>query len=273
MSTIRDALDTLAEKVGAGADASNAFTIADKIDAITAAVSTPSNSKDIADAVEKFGDAMPTYEAEYDLLTAEPADWSTKYYNYFYKDGSDYLSVTLVDRYDVTTEEPSDWETNYGDYFTKSGDVYSPVEGETSSNLVTIYDSGSSHAINSDGRILSGTPGYVVYTGSVNGETEYTVSVSSTTARTIRIAEYNASDELISFLYESSGQSESELNMTVTTSANATTIKMQTSNDASTVSVTTLEAPTWVSSTYYSYFGKVVPTFVTNTYYKKDSWQ
>lgn len=131
MSTIRDALDTLAEKVGAGADASNAFTIADKIDAITAAVSTPSNSNDIAEAVEKFGDAMPTYEAEYDLLTAEPDDWETKYYNYFYKDGSDYLAVTKVPEYDVTTEEPADWATNYTDYYTKDGSVYTPVTGET----------------------------------------------------------------------------------------------------------------------------------------------
>ena len=131
MSTIRDALDTLAEKVGAGADASNAFTIADKIDAITAAVSTPSNSKDIAEAVEKFGDAMPSYEAEYDLLTAEPDDWETKYYNYFYKDGSDYLAVTKVPEYDVTTEEPADWATNYTDYYTKDGSVYTPVTGET----------------------------------------------------------------------------------------------------------------------------------------------
>ena len=68
MSTIRDALDNLAEKVGVADTAANDMTIADKIDTITAAISTPSNSKDIADAVEKFGAAMPEYEATYDLL-------------------------------------------------------------------------------------------------------------------------------------------------------------------------------------------------------------
>lgn len=131
MSTIRDALDNLAAKVGVADAAANDLTIADKIDTITAAISTPSNSKDIAEAVEKFGAAMPEYEATYILLETEPSDWSTKYFNYYYKDGSDYLAVTKVAQYDVTTEEPEDWETNYTDYFTKDGSVYTPVTGDT----------------------------------------------------------------------------------------------------------------------------------------------
>ncbi len=131
MSTIRDALDNLAEKVGVAEAAANDLTIADKIDTITAAISTPSNSKDIADAVEKFGDAMPEYEATYILLDTEPEDWSTKYFNYYELDGSDYVAVTKVAQYDVTTEEPEDWATNYTDYYTKAGDVYTPIpEGE-----------------------------------------------------------------------------------------------------------------------------------------------
>lgn len=137
MSTIRDALDNLAEKVGVAEAAANDLTIADKIDTITAAISTPSNSKDIAEAVEKFGEAMPEYEASYDLLETEPSDWSTKYFNYYYKDGSDYLSVTKVAQYDVTTEEPTDWETNYASYYTKDGDVYTAVVGVDSYTLTT----------------------------------------------------------------------------------------------------------------------------------------
>ena len=131
MSTIIDALDKLAEKVGVAEEAANDLTIADKIDTITAAISTPSDSRDIAEAVEKFGEAMPEYEPEYDLLTEEPLDWNTNYFNYFYKSGSDYLAVTKVAQYDVTTEEPFDWATNYTDYFTEDGGVYTPVTGDT----------------------------------------------------------------------------------------------------------------------------------------------
>lgn len=137
MSTIIDALDKLAEKVGVAEEAANDLTIADKIDTITAAISTPSNSRDIAEAVEKFGEAMPEYEPEYDLLTEEPLDWNTNYFNYYYKDGSDYLAVTKVAQYDVTTEEPDDWETNYATYYTKDGSVYTPVEGVDSYTLTT----------------------------------------------------------------------------------------------------------------------------------------
>lgn len=137
MSTIIDALDKLAEKVGVAEEAANDLTIADKIDTITAAISTPSNSRDIAEAVEKFGAAMPEYEPEYDLLTEEPLDWNTNYFNYFYKSGSDYLAVTKIAQYDVTTEEPEDWETNYTDYFTEDGGVYTPVEGVDSYTLTT----------------------------------------------------------------------------------------------------------------------------------------
>ena len=131
MSTIRDALDNLAAKVGVADAAANDLTIADKIDTITAAISTPSNSKDIAEAVEKFGDAMPEYEATYILLDTEPSDWSTKYFNYYLLDNTEYVPVSKVAQYDVTTEEPADWSTNYTDYFTESGGVYTPVTGDT----------------------------------------------------------------------------------------------------------------------------------------------
>ena len=130
MSTIRDSLDNLAEKVGVSEAAANDLTIADKIDTITAAISTPSNSKDIADAVEKFGEAMPEYEATYTLLDTEPSDWETNYGSYFKLDNDEYVPVTKVAQYDVTTEEPDDWSTNYTDYYTKDGDVYSPVTGD-----------------------------------------------------------------------------------------------------------------------------------------------
>lgn len=131
MSTIREALDTLAEKVGVADTAANDMTIADKIDTITAAISTPSNSKDIADAVEKFGEAMPEYEATYILLDTEPDDWDTNYGSYYKLDSTNYVPVTKVEQYDVTTEEPEDWNTNYTSYYTKDGSTYTPVpEGE-----------------------------------------------------------------------------------------------------------------------------------------------
>lgn len=130
MGTIRDALDTLAEKVGVAEAAANDMTIADKIDTITAAVSSPSNSKDIAEAVEKFGEVAPEYTDGYTLLSEEPADWEDNYGNYYKLNSNDeYVPVTKVeeDEYTLTTEEPADWEDNYTDYYTESGGVYTPV--------------------------------------------------------------------------------------------------------------------------------------------------
>ena len=44
----------------------------------------------------------------------------------------EYVQVTTeaqAAQYEVTTAEPADWSTNYTDYFTKAGDVYTPVTG------------------------------------------------------------------------------------------------------------------------------------------------
>lgn len=269
MSTIRDALDNLAEKVGVADIAANDLTIADKIDTITAAISTPSNSKDIADAVEKFGEAMPAYEASYDLLETEPSDWSTKYFNYYYKEGSEYISVSKVDKYDLTESEPEDWSTNYSEYFTESSGVYTPVSAVPSENLVTFYKSNA--AINADGSETQGIPTYDLYKGSVSGGKEYTIDASlAPSDENVKVWDYDSSDNAISQIYNVF--TEPQVPGSFTTSSNAATIKVQIPKNATNVSVTTLVVPTWTSNTYYSYEGKVVPTFEANTYYKKDNW-
>lgn len=268
MSTIRDALDNLAEKVGVAEAAANDLTIADKIDTITAAISTPSNSKDIAEAVEKFGAAMPEYEAEYDLLTEEPLDWNTNYFDYFYKDDDTYVPVEKVDKYDLTSSEPEDWATNYSDYYVESEGVYIHVSGSTSANVVSFYK--SDKAINYDGTETT-APNCDLYKGTVDGGVTYTLNATSVPSdATIRVWDYDLSDNPISSIY--SAWEEPQVPGSFTTSSNAATIKVQMAKNATDVSVTTLVAPTWESDTYYTYGGKVVPTFTTNTYYRKDNW-
>lgn len=269
MGTIRDALDNLAEKVGVAEAAANDLTIADKIDTITAAISTQSNSKDIAEAVEKFGTAMPYHEAEYDLLTEEPSDWSTNYFDYYYKEGSEYISVSKVDKYDLTESEPEDWSTNYSEYFTESSGVYTHVSAVPSANLATLYKSDA--AINADGSEIQGVPTYDLYKASVSGEKEYTLDASSVSSgAAIDVWDYDSSDNALSKLYNVT--TEPQVPASFTTSSNAATIKVQMPKNVTDVSVTTLVVPTWTSNTYYSYEGKVVPTFEANTYYKKDNW-
>lgn len=41
------------------------------------------------------------------------------------------VTVAEWDDYDVLTTEPADWSTNYTDYYTKNGDLYLPVTGAT----------------------------------------------------------------------------------------------------------------------------------------------
>lgn len=40
------------------------------------------------------------------------------------------VTIAEWDEYNLLTSEPADWSTNYEDYFTKNGDAYFPVEGE-----------------------------------------------------------------------------------------------------------------------------------------------
>lgn len=269
MSTIMDALDNLAEKVGVAEEAANDLTIADKIDTITAAISTPSDSRDIAEAVEKFGAAMPEYEPEYDLLTEEPFDWNTNYFNYFYKDGDTYVPVEKVDKYDLTPSEPEDWATNYSDYYVESEGVYIPVSGSTSENVVSFYK--SDRAINYDGSETP-APNTDLYKGSIDGGVVYTVNATSVPSDgQVKVWDYDSSDNAINQLYNV--WTEPQVPGSFTTSSNATTIKVQVDKNVTDVSVTTQVAPTWESNTYYSYGGKTVPTFAANTYYKKDKWQ
>lgn len=260
---ILESVKKLATKVGAD---TNGRTIAEQINIINRHLDS-TGSRDIAEAVSKFADVMPHHEDEYDLLTEEPSDWSTNYFDYYYKEGSEYISVSKVDKYDLTDSEPEDWSTNYSEYFTESSGVYTPVSAVPSSNLATLYK--SSAAINYDGSEQPGVPTYDLYKASVSGEKEYTLDASSVpSGATLKVWDYDSSDNAISEIYLSS-----DVPGSFTTSSNAATIKVQMSKSATNTSVTTLVVPTWTSDTYYSYEGKVVPTFEANTYYKKDNWK
>lgn len=262
---ILESVKKLAEKLGAE---TNGRDITDQLNKINKHLDETSlGGRDIAEAVKKLSAAMPEYEVEYDLLTEEPLDWNTNYFNYFYKDDDTYVPVEKVDKYDLTDSEPEDWSTNYSEYFTESSGVYTPVSAVPSANLATFYK--SSAAINYNGSESTGVPTYDLYKASVSGEKEYTLDASSVpSGATLKVWDYDSSDGAISELYLSS-----DVPGSFTTSSNAATIKVQMSKNATDVSVTTLDAPTWTSNTYYSYEGKVVPTFEANTYYKKDNWK
>jgi hypothetical protein len=117
-------------------------------DAIKATLLDLSEYKNVARLnkaiVTKFNNREDDSVFEYNLLTAQPGDWTTNYSAYskyvngryvpaapgapafttntYYEKGSD-------DQYNLLTEEPADWETNYENYYTKSGeDTYVPVE-------------------------------------------------------------------------------------------------------------------------------------------------
>lgn len=129
MGTILDSVKAMSEKLGVTEEAQ---TIADQIDLNTESITgTNPQSRDIAEAVESFNEAMPEPTPTYILLTEEPSDWSTNYTTYYTESSGDYIPVAGVDSYTLTTEEPADWATNYTDYFTESGGEYTPVTGES----------------------------------------------------------------------------------------------------------------------------------------------
>lgn len=125
MGTILDSVKAMSEKLGVTEESQ---TIAEQIDLNTEAISGINpQSRDIAEAVESFNEAMPEPTPTYILLTEEPSDWSTGYSNYYTESSGEYIPVAGVDDYELTTEEPADWATNYTDYFTESGGTYTPV--------------------------------------------------------------------------------------------------------------------------------------------------
>ena len=135
MGTILDSVKEMSTKLGVTEEAQ---TIKEQIDLNTESITgTNPYSKDIAEAVESFGEALPEPNPTYILLTEEPSDWSTKYTTYYTESSGEYIPVVGVDDYDLTTEEPSDWSTNYTDYFTKSGDIYTAVVGVDDYELTT----------------------------------------------------------------------------------------------------------------------------------------
>lgn len=265
---ILESVRKLAEKLGAD---TNGRDIADQLNIINKHLDETSlGGRDIAEAVTNLSAAMPEYEPEYDLLTEEPLDWNTNYFNYFYKDDDTYVPVGKVDKYDLTLSEPEDWATNYSDYYIESEGTYTPVSAVPSENLVSFYKSDA--AINADGSELQGIPTYDLYKASVSGGKEYTIDASSVEGDgTVKVWDYDSSDNAIDQIYNV--WTEPKVPGSFTTSSNAATIKVQIPKNATNVSVTTLVTPTWTSNTYYSYEGKVVPTFKTNTYYKKDNWK
>ena len=264
---ILESVRKLAEKLGAD---TNGRDIADQLNIINKHLdNTQPGSRDIAEAVKKFSAAMPEYEPEYDLLTEEPLDWNTNYFNYFYKDDDTYVPVEKVDKYDLTDSEPENWSTNYSEYFTESSGVYTPVSAVPSANLATLYKSNT--AINADGSETP-VPDADLYKGTIDAGVTYTVNaVSVPSDETVKVWDYDSFDNAISKLYNV--WTEPQVPGSFTTSSNAATIKVQMPKNVTDVSVTTLVAPTWTSNTYYSYEGKVVPTFEANTYYKKDNWK
>lgn len=95
-------------------------------------------------AAKQFNEASTV---TYELLTAAPDDWATKYSDYFTKSGEDYVAVQGVeqptygkvtgseaptfetntyykledDEYVLLDEAPTDWATNYTDYYIVTG--------------------------------------------------------------------------------------------------------------------------------------------------------
>ena len=135
MGTILDSVNALSEKLGV---TERAQTIAEQVDLCTAAITASNpNSRDIAESVDAFSEAMPEPTPTYILLTEEPSDWDTDYSKYYTESSGEYTPVAGVDDYELTTAEPDDWETNYTDYFTESGGVYSPVTGDTAPTWAT----------------------------------------------------------------------------------------------------------------------------------------
>lgn len=135
MGTILDSVKAMSEKLGVTEEAQ---TIAEQIDLNTEAISgTNPQSRDIAEAVESFNEAMPEPTPTYILLTEEPSDWSTGYSNYYTESSGEYIPVAGVDDYELTTEEPADWGTKYATYFTESSGTYTAVEGVDDYELTT----------------------------------------------------------------------------------------------------------------------------------------
>lgn len=129
MGQILDSVKEMSAKLGVTEEAQ---TIKEQIDLNTESITgTNPYSKDIAEAVESFGEALPEPNPTYILLTEEPSDWDTNYTTYYTESSGDYIPVVGVDSYTLTTEEPADWDTNYTDYFTEDDGVYTPVTGDT----------------------------------------------------------------------------------------------------------------------------------------------
>lgn len=135
MGQILDSVKEMSAKLGVTEEAQ---TIKEQIDLNTESITgTNPYSKDIAEAVELFGEALPEPNPTYILLTEEPSDWDTNYTSYYTESSGEYIPVVGVDSYVLTTEEPEDWATKYATYFTESSGTYTAVEGVDDYELTT----------------------------------------------------------------------------------------------------------------------------------------
>lgn len=56
------------------------------------------------------------------LLTKRPSDWTTNYEDYYYKSGSGYKNLEPVERYELTASKPENWDAYCDEYFVPKSD-------------------------------------------------------------------------------------------------------------------------------------------------------
>lgn len=113
----------------------------------------------------------PSKATRYDLLSSQPAKWSTSYEDFYVVSSDGYTNVTSGE-YTLLSSAPSNWSTSYGNYFTYSNGTYSSVQTYEALILLTAQPSNWSSQYGqyytSDGssvQPVSADGGYSLYSG------------------------------------------------------------------------------------------------------------
>ncbi len=85
---------------------------------------------------EGYDSLVVTQQEKYSVLASQPADWNSRFGNYYVMQSGEYVQVEAVEStlYTALSSQPSDWNSNYRNYYEKSGNEYNSVESISKNN-------------------------------------------------------------------------------------------------------------------------------------------